>query len=742
MGRTVPSVDMAVLADGPRLAAARQARRILPGLPIPLDAIARLAARFLGAPMAIVAIMDVEEEHFVGSYGLPPPLDTQEPVPVAYSLCKYIVSADHPVIVDDMTADPDLAGHALAVDFGARAFAGVPLRDAADHTIGSLLVVDTVARCFTDADVTSLVEISTLLAGPAGDAIPTDAAVVQELDRRETEREAGAQRGFLRALLDSLDTGVISVDADGRPIVCNRALLRMHGVADTWTPEQLFGLYAERVRRPDGEHLPLEMSPLSRALRGETVRDHEILIRVAGEHDHLFSGNAQPVMGADGRRLGAVLALHEVTERRRAERFRDCQLAVAAVLADTGSLQSAAPEVTRAVATALNWPYVELHLIDKGTGAIRLAGHHGAPPGRWDAVAGRPITKGHGISGSLWATAAPLAVADLRDTRHLVPTARPEADLCLRAGLRAVIALPIHDGDRLVGVLACFAAAPERDPTPIITLLGGITEQLGRFLAKLLAERLGLEVARSKSDFLTLVGHEVRTPLTSISSFIEMLMDETGPPASAEDLRHLMRGIARNTASLCDIVDELLDLAGLELGHQALNERPIDLAEIARQALNDAQPDAGRNHITLTARITENLVTVGDPARLRQALNHLLSNALKYSRGGDLVRLALDHDDHFITVTVTDTGLGIPPDEYDHLFERFYRASNVRHHGIAGTGLGLPLVRAIVEAHHGTVTLGDPATPGTTVTVRIPVRPTPAGSGKSRRRNAPNSPAP
>jgi two-component system, OmpR family, phosphate regulon sensor histidine kinase PhoR len=564
MGHIVPSVDVAVLADVQRLAAARRARRVLPGLPMPLNAIARLAARTLGAPMAIVAIMDVEEEHFVGSYGLPPPLDTQEPVPVAYSLCKYIVSADHPVIVDDMTADPNLAGHALAVEHGARAFAGVPLRDAADHTIGSLLVVDTALHAFTDADVTLLVEISALLSGPATDADHLDAAVVEDPDsaavldvtgQREAEHDAGVQRGFLHALLDSLDTGVISVDGAGRPVVFNRALRRMYDIEDNWTTDQLFGIFAECVRRPDGEPLPLKASPLSRALRGETIRDHEILIRIPDEGDHLFLGNAQPIDGTDGHRLGAVLALHEITGRRRAE---------------------------------------------------------------------------------------------------------------------------------------------------------------------LRGEQLSLELDRSRKDFLTLVGHEMRTPLTSISASIEMLLAETGPPAPTEEAGHLMRGIARNTASLCDIVDGLLDLAGLETGLQTLAARPVDLAEIAQQAVAHAESAAAGNSITLTARIATGLITVGDPFRLRQALDHLLSNAVKYSRGGDRVRLTLHHDEHLITIAVADTGIGIPPDERDVLFERFYRATNVRHQGIPGTGLGLPLVRAIVLAHHGTVTLSHPASVGTTVTVRLP----------------------
>jgi hypothetical protein len=149
---------MAVLTEPQRLATARRARRALAAMPMPLDAIATLAARLTGAPMAIGAVLDVAEPHFVGSHGMPQPLAGPVPVPAAYSVCKYIVSADRAVAVPDMSADADLREHGLVVEYGARAFAGVPLRDSADRTVGALLVVDTVARVFTEEHVQRLTE--------------------------------------------------------------------------------------------------------------------------------------------------------------------------------------------------------------------------------------------------------------------------------------------------------------------------------------------------------------------------------------------------------------------------------------------------------------------------------------------------------------------------------------------------------------------------------------------------------
>lgn len=769
----MPQVDADVLAQPQRLAAARRARHVLPVLPMPLDAIARLATRVSGASMAVVAVMEVEEEHFVGSYGLPKPLAGGGPVPTSYSLCKYVVSVDHPVSVADMAADPELRDHDLLVEYGARAFAGVPLRDAADRTIGSLVVVDVVPREFTGSQIALLVEISTLLAGPTEAAVRPDGTAGDGLDGGSlfdgtrtaaltttaataagttagsgtpgsgtpgsgtagirtgilwADRDADGQRGFLRALLDSLDVGVIAVDALGRPIVFNRAMRQLHQVPQSWTAALLDDAFAAHVCRPDGTSLPPAESATFRALHGEHVRDDEILIKVPGERTRILLVNAQPIVAADGEQLGAVAALHEITQRRRFERFRDCRTIVALALADAGTAELAAPTITRAVAAALGWPHVELRLADEVSDRLRLAGYHSTLGRELDGFVSRSMAKGSGISGRVWATARPLWVSEIADTIHLDATSQPNIDACTRAGLRTVLAVPIPDGDHAVGVLTCFADTAESDQAQLTTLLGGIADQIGQFLAGRRNERLTLEVARVKDDFLALIGHEMRTPLTSISSCTDMLLDDAGPELDVEETRQLIEGIARNTATLRTIVDDLLDLAAMESGYLRISPRVVDLAEIARQALRDAGPSADANGVAITAEIPTELVTTGDPQRLRQVLENLLSNAIKYSPDGGHLRLVLGSDDRVTTIVVADTGIGIPQAERHHLFHRFYRATNARHRGILGTGLGLTIVRAIVEAHHGTITLEDPATTGTTITVRLPARPVGGGA--------------
>ncbi|MEV6601889.1 ATP-binding protein [Actinoplanes sp. NPDC051346] len=829
----MPKVDTSILEQPQRLAAARRARRLLPGLAMPLDAIARLAARVTGAPMAIVAVTDVVEEHFVGSFGLPQVFTTGEPVPVAYSVCKYIVSADHPVSVDDMSADPDLRSHALAMEYDARAFAGVPLRDAADRTVGSLLVVDVVPRAWTGEQLELLVEISTLLAGLPPDGVYTNADAMAGLDaaavldgvqeafvaidvdgrvrgwnpaaqrllgwsatevngrraaelllrdadhdsfhrslpdliastgpqsgwtgripirhrdghqiparavastlrgrygpligvfltdltrQSHAERDAGRQRGFLTALLDSLTAPVAAMDSHGRLQVANRAMRRLHGLPENAPLAALLAVAPGHLFRPDGTSLPWEQAPLMRALDGEHVRDHEILIAVPGEPVRTMLTNAQPIITADDTQAGAVSACRDITERRRVERFRDCQLAVATALAYTGDVDSSADDITRAVAVALGWPHIELWLHDELTDAVRLAGHHSTLGAAFGEFLSRPVDKGVGVSGTAWATAQPLWIPNMADTPYLNGAATaPWVRMCAEAGLHTMMAAPISADGHVVGVLTCFAASPEHDRTSLTTLLAGIGEQLGQFLASRRSAQLAQEVTRGKDDFLSLVGHEMRTPLTVISSYIDMLLTDDEP--HTDDTRRLHEAIARATDTLRAIVDDLLDLAGLESGHLSVSLRQIDLSVIAGQALHRVQAPADANGVTVTADLPERLVTTGDPQRLRQLMDNLLSNAVKYSPDGGNTTLTLTYDEHAVAITITDTGIGVPPGEHPHLFDRFYRASNARHSAVAGNGLGLSIVRAIAEAHHGTVTLDDIPDGGTSIIVRLP----------------------
>jgi len=327
--------------------------------------------------------------------------------------------------------------------------------------------------------------------------------------------------------------------------------------------------------------------------------------------------------------------------------------------------------------------------------------------------------RGAGITGRVWATGRALWVPDIADTVTLrSPLERTRAAACLRYGIRTVLAVPVRDGGAVLGVLTCYAGAPERHQDLLTVLLDGVAAQIGGFLALRRAEHLARQLTRAKDDFIALVSHEMRTPLTAIVGNISMLAEE---PGLDDDSRAMVESVQRNAVALRGVVDTLLDLAGLDSGYLGLTIRRLDLTAVVTDAMVAACGAAGATGVSLTADRATPLWLSGDPHRLRQVVDDLLGNAIKFSpRGGD-VRIALAERDGMAELTVTDDGIGTPQDERDRVFDRFYRGSNVRHQGIEGNGLGLSLARTIVRRHGGTIRLTGNRPRGTTVLIRLPL---------------------
>jgi signal transduction histidine kinase len=223
---------------------------------------------------------------------------------------------------------------------------------------------------------------------------------------------------------------------------------------------------------------------------------------------------------------------------------------------------------------------------------------------------------------------------------------------------------------------------------------------------------------RLRDAFVAAVSHELRTPLTSISGFLELLADEEHGLSPAG--RKYVDVIRRGNDRLRRIVEDLLLVAEIEAERLELRAQPTDLAELAAATVEDARPVAAGNGIELSLEVEGSLPLQADAARLRQVLDNLVSNALKFTPRGGSVTLSASNGDGPLRVEVSDTGIGVPPDELGQLFSRFYRTSSARRRAIPGTGLGLVIARAIVEAHGGTISLEPRERRGTRVIVTLP----------------------
>ncbi|MBO3744044.1 PAS domain S-box protein [Actinoplanes sp. NEAU-H7] len=535
------------------------------------------------------------------------------------------------------------------------------------------------------------------------------------------EDAAERHNAFLTALLDSLTAGVIACDDTGRVILVNREMRRMHGdPEDGPVPADVSTTHPQHLFDVNLNPLAWEQTPLMRAWRGERLAAEDIVIRVPGRRSRVFATTAQPITGRDGRRLGAVAAAHEITVQRHAERFRVCHREVEQALRHSTSIAEAAPAILRAVTGALGWPRAELYLVDETSGSLRSVAGYTTDGEDTDGFFGHDPIRGRGISGRVWESGEPLWVADIGRHAGLVTAhERERVEMCARHGIRTVLAVPIRDGGIVLGVLTCYAASPEVHEDLFTLLLDGITAQIGVYVALRRAEELARQLTRSQNDFLDLVGHELRTPLTSISANATMLAEEA--TGLDDEQRQMLAAVARNTAVLQRIVDTLLDLAALDSGHQALHRATVDLAAVVAEAVTAYRPRAAETGVGLHADLPERLRADGDAVRLRQAVDDLLSNALKFSPAGGDVHVTLRAVDHLAELCVADAGIGTPEPERDRVFNRFYRAGNVRHQGIPGFGLGLTRARTIVHLHGGEISLRQRRPAGTVVCVRLPV---------------------
>ena len=223
---------------------------------------------------------------------------------------------------------------------------------------------------------------------------------------------------------------------------------------------------------------------------------------------------------------------------------------------------------------------------------------------------------------------------------------------------------------------------------------------------------------RLRDAFVASVSHELRTPLTSMTGFLELLADEEHALSPAG--RRYVGVIRRSNTRLQRAVEDLLLMAEIEAERLELRHEPTDLAELATATVEAARPAAAEHGIELLLDAKAGLPLEGDAGRLRQVLDNLVSNALKFTPDGGSVTVSAHNGSGPLRVEVTDTGIGIPQEELGQLFSRFYRASTATRRAIPGTGVGLVIARAIVEAHGGSISLESTEGAGTSVLVTLP----------------------
>jgi PAS domain S-box-containing protein len=226
---------------------------------------------------------------------------------------------------------------------------------------------------------------------------------------------------------------------------------------------------------------------------------------------------------------------------------------------------------------------------------------------------------------------------------------------------------------------------------------------------------------RLRDGFLNATAHELRTPVTAVLGYAQLLRRRLDrPEVTFEQVRQPVQAIAEQAKRLDRLTTMLLDITRLEHGRFALERRTMNLCATIELVVHEFRRLSERHTITVELPDTP-LFVAGDELRLEQVLYNLLQNAVKYSPVGGTIAVSAGREEQYAVITVRDQGVGIPAEELPHIFERFYRATNIPEGSISGLGLGLYLVRALIEMHGGTVDVRSVVGEGTTFRVRLPL---------------------
>jgi len=479
------------------------------------------------------------------------------------------------------------------------------------------------------------------------------------------------QRGFIDALLENVEDGVVACDSEGVLTVFNHAARRMHGLpeepiaADLWAEH--YDLYMPDGRTP----MRKEEIPLFRALQGEGVRNAEMVIAPKGGEPRTVLASGGAIYGPDGEKLGAVVVMRDFTEQRQAQEALRRESALLHALMDN------VPDAIYFKDTEGRFTRVNSHAPYRGNKAP-------------EEVVGKTdfdfFIEEH-------------ARAAYEDEQRVIKTGVPIIDKEEKevypdgsTTWLSTTKVPVFDdAGRVTGIVGISRDITERKHA----------EESRLELAREQAARTEAEHAnRLKDEFLAVLSHELRTPLTSILGWSKMLLDGD----VAEEMRAgALTSIYRNAKSQAQLIEDLLDISRIVTGRLSIETRPVDLTSVVEAAVAGVRPAAQLKSLTLDAKLDPLAGAVtGDADRLQQVVWNLLTNAIKFTPSGGLVEVRLARAGSRVEVAVRDTGQGIAPDFLPHVFDRFRQAdsSTTRRH--SGLGLGLSIVRHLVELHGGT----------------------------------------
>ena len=367
---------------------------------------------------------------------------------------------------------------------------------------------------------------------------------------------------------------------------------------------------------------------------------------------------------------------------------------------------------------------------DEGGQEFRLRASHRMEEELVEAIRAAPIRQGEGATGRATITRAPVQVVNLLEERELGATRlRP---IAARLGYRSVLAVPLLREERIMGALTVWRKETGSFAPEVVNLLqtfatqSALAIQNARLFREIEDKSRQIEAAnRHKSEFLANMSHELRTPLNAIIGFSEVLGERLFGELNEKQAEYT-DDILSSGRHLLSLINEILDLSKVEAGRMELELATFDLPTALENARTFVRERAVRHAITLDLSVDEHLGDfVGDERKIKQILLNLLSNAVKFTSEGGRVVINAKQTDGAVEISVSDTGIGIAPEDQPKIFEEFRQVGGDYAHKKEGTGLGLTLAKKFVELHGGTIWVESEVGKGSKFTFTLPLNPHP-----------------
>jgi len=501
------------------------------------------------------------------------------------------------------------------------------------------------------------------------------------------------EQSFLTAVLEQVEDAIVACNSEGVLTLFNRAAREIHGLPEQPMPAEEWAGYYDLYLPGGATRMNKEDVPLFRALQGEHVSDVEMVIAPKAGAPRTLLANARPLFGTNGEKLGAIAVMHDITEQKRTQDNLRHESALMQALMDN------IPDAIYFKDTESRFTRVNRHAPYRGNNEPA-------------DVIGKTdfdfFIEAH-------------ARAAYEDEQRIMRTGQPIIDKVEQETYPdgsvtwlSTTKVPILDAaGRVAGLVGISRDITERKLAE---------EERIRFVREQTAREEAEAANRFKDEFLAVVSHELRTPLTAILGWAHMLR------AGQLDDKHATNAleiIERNARSQSQLIDDLLDVSRIITGKLRLDVRQIDPASFIESAIEALRPVAASKEVRIQKLMDADVISVaGDPSRLQQVVWNLLSNAIKFTPKGGRVQVRLERTDSHVEIAVSDTGVGIKPEFLPHVFERFRQAdqTTTRQHG--GLGLGLAIVRHLVELHGGSVQAESQGEgQGATFVMRLPVVP-------------------